>query len=417
LQHKFVELVLLRRNILCAAVALMLVGLFFSRAVLSIAMIFFVAASIISVNPRKTIKEFIAQPLLWAISLLFFIPFISGLWSDTGQWQGIMLIKLPLLLMPLAFAADPGFTTRYWNWLGMLFILLVLGGSALSIIQYASDFNEVNEQYLQAKTLITPLNNDHVRFSWMVNIAIIACCYLYAQYRKFKTNSWLILLVAVCLVIFLHILAARTGLLSFYGGLLLFICIEGRKRLKLQWIMTGSLFILLLPVAAYFILPSFRNRIQYFNYERHFFKRADYIPGSNDGMRLISIRGGGSLMLHHPIAGVGFGNMKPMMNQWYDQHYPLMHETDKILPSSEWILYGAGTGVPGFLLFIVILVIPFTIQTKNRNWWLLINLGVIIGLMTDIGLEVQFGVFLFSFVWLWWWKWLNAENRPTLQGS
>ena len=31
----------------------------------------------------------------------------------------------------------------------------------------------------------------------------------------------------------------------------------------------------------------------------------------------------------------------------------------------------------------------------------------IVGFVFDIGLEVQFGIFIYSFIVLWWWKWLK----------
>jgi len=34
-------------------------------------------------------------------------------------------------------------------------------------------------------------------------------------------------------------------------------------------------------------------------------------------------------------------------------------EGDKILPGSEWLIYGAGAGWPGLLLFTFCMLIPF----------------------------------------------------------
>jgi len=32
-------------------------------------------------------------------------------------------------------------------------------------------------------------------------------------------------------------------------------------------------------------------------------------------------------------------------------------------------------------------------------------------LLFDIGLEAQFGVFIYAFMLLWWWKWLSTGHR------
>jgi len=84
-----------------------------------------------------------------------------------------------------------------------------------------------------------------------------------------------------------------------------------------------------------------------------------------------------------------------------------MTETDKILPSSEWTMYGAGTGWPGFILFSMILLVPFFIKDLRKNIaWLLLNCFMLLSYLFDIGLEVQYGVFIHAFVLLWWYKWL-----------
>ncbi|MBD0375132.1 MAG: hypothetical protein ICV51_05835 [Flavisolibacter sp.] len=45
------------------------------------------------------------KPLLLAISLLFFIPILSVLWSsDLVEGSKVIWVKLPLLLLPIALA-------------------------------------------------------------------------------------------------------------------------------------------------------------------------------------------------------------------------------------------------------------------------------------------------------------------------
>ena len=70
---------------------------------------------------------------------------------------------------------------------------------------------------------------------------------------------------------------------------------------------------------------------------------------------------GWRVMNGHPVTGVGFGDISSETNNWYAINYPQMIATDKIYPSSEWLIYGAGCGWPGFLLFTVIMLVPFFI--------------------------------------------------------
>src|SRR5690242_15496847 len=94
----------------------MMAALFLSRSALSACMIGFFIASFLHKEWRLQFKKFIQTPLLWGMGILFFLPLISGLWSDDKEhWVGIIQVKLPLLFFPLAFAAPFEFNARQWK--------------------------------------------------------------------------------------------------------------------------------------------------------------------------------------------------------------------------------------------------------------------------------------------------------------
>lgn len=138
-------------------------------------------------------------------------------------------------------------------------------------------------------------------------------------------------------------------------------------RQKKKW-RSIILFILLiaLPVISYYILPTFQNRVKYFLYDLSYFKNAEYLPGSNDGVRLLSIKAGWNVLNTNPFTGIGFGDIFAGAVHWYDNNYPQMPDRDKIYPSSEWIMYGAGCGWPGFILFTAVVVFPFFIKEVKK---------------------------------------------------
>ena len=116
-------------------------------------------------------------------------------------------------------------------------------------------------------------------------------------------------------------------------------------------------------------------------------------------------------MNEEPGTGVGFGDILAKTKEWYAGNYPQMIDADKIYPGSEWMMYGAGCGIPGLLVFLFAMCIPFFIKTTNPLLWYLLNITAAFSLLFDIGLEVQFGVFIYSFVVLWWYKWLSGEKQ------
>ena len=389
----------------------MLISLFLSRALLSATVGAFFLLSFFHDSPPKQLRLFINSPLLWGLGLLFVLPFITGIWSeDKNQWLDVLRIKLPLLLLPLAFAAPFNLSKKQWDYLAYIFILLLLSASIWSMIIYLNDMKAVHESYLRAKTMITPLENDHVRFSWLYAVGIMVAAYMVRGKKMRSPTAILLFICAGWFIIFLHILSARTGLACFYllilaAGIALII---KNRNWKLGIGMFGL--IILLPLAAYLLFPSFQNRVKYSRYEFDYFKKASYTPGANDVMRVISIKAGWNIMNENPVTGSGFGDLMPVMKQEYEKLYPEMLESDKILPGSEMVVYGAAAGWTGFVLFGVVMVIPFLCRSSFPFFWTMICLMNLFSLLVDIALEVQFGVFINSFILLWFWKWWVNEK-------
>jgi O-antigen ligase len=396
----------------------MMGSLFVSRAMLSIFMVLFILISFLHKDIRLHLRTFFSSPLLWSMSLLFFIPFISGLWSeDKQEWLSVVRLKLPLLLLPLAFAAPFTFSTKQWNILAYIFIGLIAAGTIWSMFHYASDLEAINESYLRAKSIRTPLGNDHIRYSWLVSIAVLLSAWIGWQQKKQNKKLFLLsILITVWLIIFLHILAARTGLFSFY--IMLFIAgtwLIIRKTKPITGIALLGL-LLSLPFIAYYTLPSFQNRIKYIRYDYGYFKEMHYLPGGNDAARVISVRAGWNLLAQHPLTGLGAGDIRKEVRQWDQTTYPGILESDIIYPSSEWLAYGLMAGWPGLLLFTSIMLFPlFLARGKYRLTWWLLHITAIAGFIFDIGLEVQFGIFVYAFIVMWWWKWMFYKRNTFVE--
>jgi O-antigen ligase len=279
--------------------------------------------------------------------------------------------------------------------------------------QYVMDTAAVNEGYLRARTLVTPLQDDHVRFSWLVAVTVLLAGWLWGLNKYGLRQSWPLPLIIAWLVIYLHILSARTGLLSFYFMLLAVIFWLVARKAKPIRAWGLLLLVVALPFAAYLALPTFRNKVKYIKYDFEYFKDAHYLPGGNDATRVISLKAGWELMNGSKLKGVGFGDINKETQDWYAVHYPQMIPSDKILPSSEWLIYGAGCGLVGFLVFTCIVFLPFFLRSKNRKRWWLLNGMVALSFLFDIGLEVQFGIFVYCFVVLMGWKWFSMEPGKT----
>ncbi|MDQ6610607.1 MAG: hypothetical protein M3Y85_12390, partial [Bacteroidota bacterium] len=294
---------------------LMVASVAISRGALSISIIIFTCVAIVNPFFTNGIKRFFRTPFLWIFSLLFFIPFLSGLWSDDLQkWAGVVRLKLPLLIFPLAFAGRWMLSQKQWLIIAVIFLLFVVGGCVFGLVLYVENIEQVHAGYLQAKTINTPLENDHVRFSWLVTVAIILCVFFIHLYQQRRTKL-LLLFLAAFFTIYLHILSARTGILSLYIFLLFYASwgLFGMKNRKRS--LTILLLIMTLPVMAYFVLPTFKARVRFMLYDLSFVQKAEYVPGTSDGARVMSIKAGWQVLQQNPL-GVGAGDIMHEADSW-----------------------------------------------------------------------------------------------------
>lgn len=393
-----------RTAVLFGSLLLVLVSVFVSRGALSIGTVLFVCAALLHKNGVRQLRAFAATPYCWTFSLLFFIPFVSGLWSaDLAKWGDVVRIKLPLLFFPLAFAGAWWLSPRQERILSAVFLLLVAGGCVWSLVGYAQNPAQAHEGYLRAKTLRTPLEDDHVRFSWLVSVAVIFCAWLLPTAKE-KRQRVLLVLLLVFLVVYLHVLSARTGLLSVYlfAGLYALWQLRRLKSRKTPVLLLVAL--VALPVLAYLTLPTFRARLRYNLYDLSFVQKAAYLPGSSDGARTLSLKAGWQVLRQNPW-GAGAGDVMREADRWYAAHVPEVRPADKFYPSSEWLLYGAFAGWLGVVLFTGVMAVPFLLRGLAQPvFWVGFHATAALSFAFDMGLEVQYGVFLYGFVAFWWWK-------------
>lgn len=400
-----------RTNSIFLAMLAMLLALFFSRTLLSVSMMCFVALCTLHGGFGKQVKLWSTSLFLFSLSLLFFIPLLSGLWSqDNAQWLRSVRIKLPLLFLPLSFAGDWNLSKKQWRALSVAYLLLCLWGSGYSLYHYLQNKEGMHAAYLKAKVIFTPLKGDHVRFSWMISTAALLCLYFLSGTLS-KGLRFLLVALLGWFAVYLHLLSVRTGLFSFYL-ILLFFSVRHLVQKKKTGYAIGYLFLLfLLPGLAWVFFPTFQNRIRYFIYDHSFISSHTYLPGANDGNRFLSIKGAWQNIVAHPL-GVGIGDIRAVMLQWYRGHIPGMLPQDQIYPSSEWMVYGLAAGWPGFLLFTAIMAVPLLIKNvAHRFFWIVLNSIAAFSFLFDIGLEVSFGVFLYAGLVLSWYKWLYRQQN------
>lgn len=368
---------------LLSCTALLCTGVLYSRALLSISSILIVLPLLLQSKDYKT----------WlVVAILLMAPvLLSLIWTNNTDllWRSVE-VKLPLLTIGLAFAAV---TMNKQQLLQLIWVMHVFLLSAIvyTFMQYAADPAAINASYQFAKVMPVPMDSDHIRLSWWMVLSILAL--LYAVNNATNQQRYWAYGVVFVEVVFLHFLAAKTGLLALYlaaGVWIVQALLDKQDRVKaFQLLVVLSI----IALTAYAFLPTLQMRVQYVLYDLSNYSKGIFQQGSSDGARVLSWRAGWAIGNANPLLGVGFGDIRAAVDAWHQQYYPHTLAAERFLPTNQWLIYYAGTGILGVLSFTAA---TFLLLRRLLFRYLPALLVLVLPLITDDSLEGQFGVVIFS---------------------
>ena len=338
-----------------------------------------------------------------SIGLLFFLPFITGLYSsDINEWWAVCQIKLPLLLLPFAAWAWPVLSGKYLKATQAFFIMTLFAACCWSIAQYLAHAGEIAEGYLKAKVMPVLMGNSHVWFSYMVVAGVL---FLIATWPKNKWQQGLHVGGIVFFSIFLHLLAAKTGLIFLYGSFML-LALRWMITKQQKWIALIAIAVVLaLPLIAMQVFPTFKNRVQYMLYDFKNVANGKFVAGSNDGNRVLSLQAGWDIVKENPVTGMGYGDIKPAVENWYKTNRPQTPPEEFTPPSNNWLLMWCGVGLAAFFSLALVFFHLFKSNPRKKDWtWYCLCGMAFLSTLYENPFESQYGVYAFLVPFLLWRK-------------
>jgi len=378
----------------------LITGLYLSAAMMSIGMI---ATALLLVTPGALPQigaNLKSQPLYILLFGIFAFYLVSGLYSDNlHYWGERVQIKLPYLLLPLSFAAVSLTKKTLYTILYVLFITVWIG-AVWCLINFALNYDAIVESYLHAKVMPTPFNVGHIRFSLMSVFSTFIGWILYKDQFVFKWQweRYLLLGGALFLVIFLHILSVRSGLLAFYAAAGVYLLLESWKNKNLKQLIVGILFLGMISGAMYFLSPTLRNKAKYMNKDVTRFKEGGNVNHYSDGNRLLSWKLGWRVGNENPLIGAGIGDVLDEITKIYVTEYPEIEERNRLIPHSQFVYIFAGCGWLGLLWFVSACFYPYTDgRLRNTALFIIFNTIIVTSFISESTLEIQLGVALHLF--------------------
>ncbi|WP_104420564.1 O-antigen ligase family protein [Neolewinella xylanilytica] len=385
--------------LLALSVPGMVVGMVLSPVLLSISIIVTAVVAVLGLDRgrnstwREYFPAFLRGSLFWGLTGLYlYLIFLAPQTFDWTYYLERLRVKLPLLILPIAWAGIPFWYgdhyTRQWEARSLLigFVTVVLVGVLLN---YALHFEEINEMIYRGKAMPVPRGN-HIRFSLLVAIAATAGLDAWFRYRK----GWLLCL-GIALFLGLHVLAVRSGLAVGYAGWTIVAIGWSLRQGNYRLLAGGVVGLVVLPVMAYLLVPSFSTKMDYMRYELlHRDPAQDDLEYSDEG-RWTSIRIGWEVWKENPLLGVGPGNLRSVMDREYARRLP---DTPGKRPHNQFVTALAGGGIVGFAITLAcFLAIGFGGGRWRDPLFLAVWTIFLLSCLVENTLESSVGVTMFTF--------------------
>ncbi len=363
----------------------------FSRSVASISMILFGLTALWGVHPRLWLRQ-----RWWLLGLGWVALYaLSWFWTtDKAEWGAHLQVKLPFLLLPLAFGLLPDFSAKHWRiytW-ALAGIMLAGAASSLSVFIHGNS-QQLIDQYKYAHVLATPMDSDHISFSAAVALSIAWVVYYLPQLQRWE--RYVLGFIALLLAIYLHVLADKTGLVAFYIlvlGIFIYRLAKNWRKGLLVLLLAGGFLAL-----AYAAIPTLRVRIDYSLFTWRVFQSGERTGAYSDAGRILSYDVARRLIAQHPWGGVGAGDVLHEMSKGYAQWYPQVAKEQQLWPHNQWLTAAMAAGIPAAVLFTIWLLAALKGAGRNRNgaFFKIVWCMLLVPLMVDAILEVQYGVGVF----------------------
>jgi len=347
----------------------------------------------------------IGQRSMWTVYLtltaVFVLHLLSGLNTQaenkSDYWRDILL-QSPFLLLPVSFWLLPPIKAFYLRFLWTLFFTLVVVFALGSTVNYLLDAENINETYLHSRVM--PTEPDHIRFSLMISLAAAVGAIM--MVHKAWTSSWsrwLVVAGTVFLAFYQHLLAVRSGLITFYA-LSIITTIWLVKVKSYQMAVNLSLCLCLLPILSFVCFPTFRNR---FHNTREDIGQVDQISSADNYSltgRVYSYKVAMRVVKDNLWVGVGNVDMQQELARQYKETFPTIKKTSYIKPHNQFIYSLVAFGIIGVIFFIVCFYYPLIWAWPHHTPLLIAHYCIItLSFLAEYTLETQIGL-TFSLIFL-----------------
>ncbi len=378
------------------ACIMIVVGLFWARAILASGMMLLVANAIININVKSIIKQWLQNPMFLAAASYVGIIAFSGLWSsNVKDFASELQLHLPLLFVPLGICSISFLNKKWLSIILSTYVIVVAISCGWSLVHYLKNKDAIEFGYHLGHSMQVVFKKDHIRFGIAVVLAVWCCLQLWHSYGK-RINYLLVATISY-FIIYLHILSAKTSLLSLYLliAYLIFNLIFKRKNYLLGILLSAAL--IATPILAYNVSTTFKTKIDYTIYS--FRSMQNHIAETNisDEGRILSYQLSWPIIKQNIVIGIGAGDVKSIMDKQYKAILGANNKLKVLVPHNQLMVAFLIGGIIAGIIFIWLWFAPLIYSTLRHSSIVQLWFIFLVPFLVEPFLETQYGIALFIF--------------------
>jgi len=252
-------------------------------------------------------------------------------------------------------------------------------------------FNDPN--FFRHFTEFIPLIGQHsIYSSTFLGLGLLSSIFLF-NYNSKIINKILVLIGAIAMIILLFLLSSKGVLISIFISISIYLILSIKK----SFLYITALFFLFLASTVY--SPSLSNRVDLFIENYSYTNSITFEEKlSSTQIRIEIYKCSVNLLNDNWIIGYGLGDINDTLMECYKSTNTSLIEGHYNAHSQYFSIF-LGSGIVGFILFLIFLIFNYKSAFKNKNYFYFsaLILYSIIMLVENV-LERQSGVIMFAFL-------------------
>lgn len=387
----------LSQYLLWLACAAGVVGLLASRAVVALSPAVGILAVLTNPNLKRDLPHYWRNGAALRAAAMYAFFLLSAFYTtEWHEWRHQLYRLLPWLCVPLAFTAAVPLAKQQRLSVGSLF---VLGSAAIGLATLVKFwFDPVAAEDISIGHNVPSITHIfHIHFGVMLGLAFFFALSLRRSTLAPAWLRWALLGAAVAVVLTLHGLAYRTGLLVFYAVLL---ADALRLLFRRQLALGLGLLVMLVagPWVAYHTIAPIRQRIGATRWDIEQYTQGHDINNYSLARRLAAWETALLIFRDHPILGAGPADAQAAMMRQYAWRPMGLQPENWVMVHNQYLHQLMSSGIVGFTLWLLVLAVPLLQPKQRRNpyIWHFLLVSATANLVDSL-LEMQIGFNLFVF--------------------